>query len=113
MGDKIQLEGVLRNWLKQFPEVQIVSDVCHYDFVQFIDMFGTAFDLPKNVNASCHDINQDIARYYYVTENVAFNMSREDILKDSDINIDGEKHNSLYDAKVIRELYKILNSGLF
>ena len=102
-------------WIKQ----NVLGNTVYYgnknieNITDEMNYFVGDNDLPKNVNASCHDINQDIARYYYVTENVAFNMSREDILKDSDINIDGEKHNSLYDAKVIRELYKILNSGLF
>jgi len=114
VGNKEQINGVLRNWLSQFDKVQIVSDVCHYDFVQFIDIFGTAFDLPKNVSASCHDINQDIATYYYITDEEAFNVGREDILNDNGIILDGEKHNALYDAKVIKEIYNIVNdNGLF
>lgn len=108
VGSKEEIQGALRHWLRQFDDVQLVSDVCHYDMVLFIDLFGTAFDLPKNVNASCHDINQDIADYYYINENEAFEINREDILKDNDIFIDGEKHNSLYDAKVIKEIYNII-----
>lgn len=114
VGSKIEIQGVLRNWLRQFDSVQLVSDVCHYDMVLFIDLFGTAFDLPKNVSASCHDINQDIANYYYITESEAFEVGREDILKDNDVFVEGEKHNSLYDAKVIKEIYNIVtDSGLF
>ena len=109
--NKEKAKEILIEWFKQFIEVQIVSDVCHYDFVQFIDIFGTAFDLPKNICASCHDINQDIAKYYYITESKAFEISREDILEQNNIFIEGEKHNSLYDAKVIKEIYKILNNG--
>ena len=113
VGDKYEVKNKLIEWFKQFPEVQIVSDVCHYDFVQFIDIFGTAFDLPANINASCHDINQDIARFYYIPEKVAFDMSREDILENFGVYIDGWKHNALYDAKVIREIYRgIANSGI-
>lgn len=108
VGSKDEIQGALQHWLSQFDSVQLVSDVCHYDMVLFIDLFGTAFDLPKNVNASCHDINQDIADYYYITERQAFELGREDILNDNDIYIDGEKHNALYDAKVIKEIYKIV-----
>jgi len=113
VGDKTAVKNKLIEWFKQFPEVQVVSDVCHYDFVQFIDIFGTAFDLPANINASCHDINQDIAKYYYITEKRAFDMSREDVLATFDAYIDGVKHNSLYDAKVIKEIYLKLNGGLW
>lgn len=112
VGSKKEIQSALKNWLHQFEEIQLVSDVCHYDMVLFIDLFGTAFDLPKNVNASCHDINQDIANYYYIDECKAFELSREDILMDNNIFINGSKHNSLYDAKVIKELYRIINSGL-
>ena len=107
-GSKEELQGVLRNWFRQFPTVQMVSDVSHYDFVQFIDIFGTAFDLPKNVNASCHDINQDIASYYFILEDDAFKLERELILDQNGIVVEGVKHNSLYDAKVIKEIHKLV-----
>lgn len=117
VGNKNEIRYELKKWLSQFSEVQFVSDVSHYDFVLLIDLLGsTAFDLPKNVCPSCHDINQDIRNYYggNMTELEAFNMSREDILNDTRINLpSGSKHNSLYDAKVIRELYQILNNVKF
>lgn len=108
-------EIYLAEWLRQFDLVQFVSDVCHYDFVLLIDLFGTAFNLPKNVCAACHDINQDIAKYYGISEREAFDKSREDILMDCiEFNgmssVKGDKHNALYDAKVIREIYQILNN---
>lgn len=108
IGDKNIISKHLRQWLAQFDDVQLVSDVCHYDMVLFIDLFGTAFDLPKNVSASCRDINQDIADYYKIDESVAFDFSREQLLEEHNIFIDGEKHNSLYDAKVIKEIFGIL-----
>lgn len=102
-GNKTQIQGVLREWFRQFDDVQIVSDVSHYDFVKFIDIFGTAFDLPKNVCASCHDINQDIAMYYTISDKEAFDKNREQII---DTDMTGSKHNSLYDAKVIKNIYE-------
>jgi hypothetical protein len=70
--------------------------------VLLIDLFGTAFDLPENVSPSCHDINQDIANAYNLSDTEAFSESREGLLNDF---IEGEKHNALYDAEVIRALY--------
>ena len=102
----------LKDWLQQFDGIQFVSDVCHYDFVLLIDLLtngGTALDLPKNISAVCHDLNMDIARYFGVSDCEAFDMSREQIMNDlcgkEDI-VSGDKHNSLYDAEVIRAIYK-------
>ena len=102
----------LNKWLKQFDTVEWVSDVCHYDMVLLIDLLtnhGSALDLPYGkINSACHDINQDIAEAYHISEISAFDKSREEILKDSKIEITGEKHNSLYDAKVIKAIYERL-----
>ena len=108
-GNKILVKFYLSMWLAQFESVQLVSDVSHYDMVLFIDIFGSAFDLPKNVNPSCHDINQDIAEYLEVDEASAFDTNREGFLLCFDVYSKlprGDKHNSLYDAKVIKELYE-------
>lgn len=109
-GDKQYVKKSLEKWLSVYDNVEFVSDVCHYDMVLLIDLFGTAFDLPKHINPACHDINQDIARYYELTETEAFDYSREKILDNCDIKIEGDKHNSLYDAKVIKEIYNVIKS---
>lgn len=109
-GDKDYVGFMLRQWLQYYFDepIQFVSDVCHYDMVLLIDLFGTAFDLPENVSASCHDINQDIANYYGISEKEAFDKNREDML---DVAIDGKKHNALYDAEVIRWIYaQVINN---
>lgn len=106
LGIKADIRYELGKWLKQFDEVQFVSDVCHYDMVLLIDIFGTAFGLPGNVSAACHDINQDIAKHYGISEREAFDKSREDIVSElCGQRIEGEKHNALYDAEVIKAIY--------
>ena len=108
-GMKVDVAFELKKWLRQFSTIQFVSDVSHYDFVLLIDLFGGAFDLPYNVCASCHDINQDIASYLNISEAEAFDENREEILKRAGITIpDGMKHNALYDAKVIKLLYELM-----
>ena len=108
-GTRNQVKKYLALWLSQFKSVQLISDVCHYDMVLLIDLFGTAFDLPKNVSASCHDINQDIARHYGISEREAFDKSREEIVSElCTEGIHGAKHNSLYDARVIKTIYEKL-----
>lgn len=109
LGSKADIQYELGEWLKQFDSVQFVSDVCHYDMVLLIDIFGGAFDLPKNVSAVCHDINQDIARHYGISEREAFDKSREKIVSElCRQQITGDKHNALYDAEVIKAIYKEL-----
>lgn len=105
LDDKRAVRDKLEEWLRQFSEVQLVSDVCHYDMVLFIDIFGSAFDLPENVSPSCHDINQDIARWYGISEKEAFDRSREDMVDES-AKQKMKKHNALYDAEIIKSIYE-------
>lgn len=104
----------LTEWLLEYKDVQLVSDVCHYDMVLFIDIFGTAFNIPHMISPVCHDINYDISSFYSVTEKRAFEYSREAIVKElygKDYYIKGMKHNSLYDAKVIKAIYEGINKN--
>jgi len=112
IGDRENISKVLENWFAQFDSVELVSDVCHYDMVLLIDLFGYALHIPNRVCPACYDINQDIARKYGISQQEAFDKDREDILYNAykENNITGDKHNALYDAKVIRELYQILNN---
>ena len=108
-GDLNYVKNMFKTWLIQFgkEKIQFVSDVSHYDFVLLIDIFGTAFDLPNNINSSCHDINQDLAKIFNISEKKAFDLNREEIAGISEVKA---KHNSLFDAKVIKtivEKYKI------
>ena len=106
VGNKDEIKEGLNEWLSQFDSVELISDVCHYDMILFVDLFGNAFHIPNNVCPCCYDINQDISIYYNITLQEAFDKSREEILKENNIEINGDKHNSLYDAKVIKEIYK-------
>ena len=65
--------------------------------VLFVDIFGDAWSIPDVVNPACHDINQDIANHFDISKSQKI------------INIEGDKHNALYDAKVIKEIYEIVN----
>lgn len=111
-GDKRWNIHALNDWLSKFDTIQFVSDVCHYDFVLLIDLLtngGTALDLPENISAVCHDLNMDIARHFHVSDREAFDMSREQLMNDlcgTDDIVTGEKHNSLYDAEIIRAIRK-------
>jgi len=108
-GNKEEVKEGLLAWLNKFDTVELISDVCHYDMVLFIDIFGGAFDLPTKISSCCYELNQDIASFYSISTMRAFDMSREDILISFLSSISGDKHNSLYDAAVIREIYRHIN----
>lgn len=100
--DKNKLKKELTEWFKQFKNIDIWSDCLSYDWVLFNDIFGDAFSIPKNIYYIPFDIctmlkltgiNPDISREEFIS-NSAF-------LKNNKL----EKHNSLFDAKVIKEIY--------
>ena len=103
----------LNLWLNSFlEEIQFVSDVGHYDFVLLIDLITlgkSALDLPEYISPALYDINQLIAQKLDTAMHQAFDLNREEILVQmhragiSDLSI--EKHNALWDAFVIKELY--------
>ena len=118
-----QIRNALVEWLDEFDsQITLVSDVAHYDMTLFIDIFGTAKDLPSYICPAVYDINQDIARYSNCSLKLAFDMNREKLLSNM-TNVDitsslyryyksmgNRKHNSLYDAVVIYLLYIYLNA---
>lgn len=114
-GKKEYIALKLKKWLAKYETIEWVSDVAHYDFVLLIDLlYGKAINIPYLTHgASIHDINQDIAKHYNISELEAFDLSREEILAKHNIEIDGLKHNALYDAKVIKAIYGIVNRPIF
>lgn len=110
VGDCDWIRKALLEWFSQFDSIQFVSDVCHYDFVLLIDLLTrgkSALDLPDNISAVCHDINSDIAKHYGISDKEAFDKSREEIVSELCGNeIEGAKHNALYDAEVIKAIWE-------
>ena len=105
-GDADIVREYLTEWLKPYSRVELVSDVCYFDMVLFVGVFGHSFSLPDNVSASCHDINQDIADFMDCAESIAFDTNREDLAKQFGFVDDGEKHNALHDALIIKAIYE-------
>ena len=93
---KIHLEA----WFRQFENVEIWSDCLAYDWVLFNQVFGHAFNIPKNV----YYIPFDICTMMKL-KGVDPDISREDFTENS---VEGKKHNALYDAKVIKACYEKL-----
>jgi len=95
---KERLKGELGEWLSQFDKVEMWSDCLAYDWVLFNDIFGHAFNIPSNV----YYIPFDICTLFKL-KGVDPDISREGFAE-----VDGHKHNALYDAEVIKACYEKL-----
>lgn len=105
---KVQVAHELRKWLDSFnSEIELVSDVGHYDMMFFIDLFGGAFDIPYCICPAYIDVNTMIADKFGLSTREAFNYSREDLLRRLGGMLYGEqaKHNALYDARILKDIY--------
>lgn len=95
----------LTDWLERFDEVVMWSDCLAYDWMLFNNIFGTAFDIPKNVYYIPMDISTGFAM-----KGIDPDISREEYAGEFETNVPVEKHNALWDAVVIKACYDKLMS---
>lgn len=103
----------LTTWLKQFEQIEIWSDCLSYDWVLFNEIFGHAFNIPKNVYYIPFDIctlfkvkgiDPDINREKFVCN--VFSEGGEPLFFDVEGKmIEKKKHNALWDARIIMACY--------
>lgn len=98
-GDRLLVKEWLSAWLARFDFIEMWSDCLSYDWVLFCQLFGNAFSIPSNV---CY-IPFDIATLLKV-QGIDPDINREQFAGIGG----GPKHNSLWDAKVIKACYKKL-----
>ena len=113
VGQTPMIKNRLEKWLLQFEEVEIWSDCLSYDWVLFNQIFGHAFNIPKNVYYIPFDIctlfyakgiDADISREKFVSN--TFSESGEPLFFDTEGNMmEKQKHNALWDAKIIRQCF--------
>jgi hypothetical protein len=97
VGQKAMIKNRLEKWLSQFDKVEIWSDCLSYDWVLFNQIFGHAFNIPSNI----YYIPFDICTLFKM-KGIDPDISREEF---SDLSDNKQKHNALWDAKIIRECY--------
>ena len=101
-GNKIDIKNELERWLFQFNDIEIWSDCLAYDWVLFCQIFGHAFYVPTNI----YYIPFDICTLMKI-KNIDPDVNREEFIE-IDNNI--KKHNSLFDAEIIKLCYeKLIN----
>lgn len=125
--DQKVLQVELGKWLAQFEQVEMWSDCLSYDWVLFCQIFGHAFSIPKNVFYIPFDIctlfyergiDTDINRELFAadTNRELFSESGTPLFFDAEGRVEQQKHNALWDAKIIRECFakldkvKLINS---
>lgn len=103
-GSQKQVKHALKDWLSQYDKVIIISDCLAYDWVLFCNIFGTSFNIPKNI----YYIPFDICTLF-LAAGIDPDISREEF---ADEQSSGNKHNSLFDAIVIKKCYEKLEYSL-
>lgn len=101
VGSTIVVRYALHSWLGQFNEVEIWSDCLAYDWVLFNQLFGHAFNIPKNVYYIPFDICTLLKVKGYDPD-----IKREEFAGFYDPT--RPKHNALTDAIVIKMCYEKL-----
>jgi hypothetical protein len=96
-GTTKEVKTYLEKWLSQFNDVEMWSDCLSYDWVLFCQIFGHAFNIPKNV----YYIPFDICTLFKL-RGIDPDVNREDF---ADYKTNSRKHNALHDAIVIRECF--------
>lgn len=100
-----QLKDALTEWLADYDSVEIWSDCIAYDWVLFNNIFGSAFDIPKNV----YYIPFDICTLMKI-KGVNPDISREEYANFTDTTA---KHNALHDAIIIKKCYERLTDDTY
>lgn len=98
-GTTNELKYHLGKWLKRFGQVEIWSDCLSYDWILFINIFGNAFDVPKNVLYIPFDICT-----LFKDKGIDPDISREEYSQVKNM----KKHNALDDAFIIKACHRKL-----
>ena len=102
IGKTPMVKDRLEKWLSQFEEIEIWSDCLAYDWVLFNQIFGHAFNIPKNI----YYIPFDLCTLFYA-KGIDADISREKF-GCGEYYVDMPKHNALWDARVIKMCYERL-----
>jgi hypothetical protein len=104
-GDTAYIREKLESWLTNLGPVEMWSDCLSYDWVLFNQLWGHAFNIPKNV----YYIPFDICTMFKLKGEDP-DVSREEFAGTSEWASDS-KHNALHDARVIRACFRKLASA--
>lgn len=102
-GDTQEVVQALTHWLGTDDEYEVWSDCLSYDWVLFCQLFGHAFNVPKNV----YYIPFDICTLFK-DRGIDPDVGREEFAGLASKFDSSAKHNALWDARVIKMCYDSL-----
>jgi len=98
-GDRNTIKVALEQWLATFAQIEMWGDCLAYDWVLFLELFGGAFEIPRQI----YHIPFDLSTLLKVTGNDP-DVSRA--------NLSGltyyQQHNALFDALAIKAIVEKL-----
>jgi hypothetical protein len=107
-GTKEFVKDSLLRWLQKWELVEIYGDLLTYDWVLFCDLFGGALEIPKSVYYIPVDLCTHMKDY-----GIDPDVNREEFVRSGNYSPkDVRKHNSLYDAFIIKRCFEIINSKI-
>jgi len=108
-----RIADALCNWFSELGNVEIYADCPAFDWVFFCNLFGTAFDIPKEVFYMPFDlaaflkyrgIDPDINREGFVKKHKGQAFIKKIRLKAAGL------HNALYDALLVKAAFEIIET---
>lgn len=99
-GNQAFVAKSLKIWLEKLGQIEMWSDCLAYDWVLFNQLWGHAFNIPKNV----YYIPFDICTLFKI-KGIDPDINRENF---AGLNGVIEKHNALWDAIIIKACYEKL-----
>jgi len=100
VGKSERIKESLADWISKYDHVEMWSDCLSYDWVLFNQLFGHAFNIPKNIFYIPFDIST-----LFKIKGIDPDINREEFIG---INNTKNKHNALFDAVVIKKCYEKL-----
>jgi len=101
-GNKQIIRKELLKWFNQFEEIEMWSDCLAYDWVLFNELVADFFNGYPNLPKNIYYIPFDLATLFKV-KGIDPDINREEF---AGITANAEKHNALWDAKVIKACYE-------
>ncbi len=113
--DSGKIANALCNWFSELGNVEIYADCPAFDWVFFCNLFGTAFNIPKEVFYIPFDlatflkyrgIDPDISRESFVEKHKGQAFIKKIRLKAAGL------HNALYDTFLVKAAFEIIETEI-
>jgi len=106
-GDSVQIKKTLLDWLAFYDDVEIWADCLAWDWVLFCELFGGAFELPKQIFYMPFDL---VTLFH--CKNQDADISRLAFVKKYNVHLDDKQvHNALFDARLTKICHDLLQKN--